>query len=66
LGKLQIVSEDAVESTLTQARFDVCLIDEGAVKNAAQLICYLHEHIVDIQLIAFTNTLSWKKARAII
>lgn len=66
LGELRVVSEDTAESTLKQERFDVCLIDEGVVYNAAQLISYLHKHSVGIQIIAFTATPTWKRAKDIL
>jgi DNA-binding NarL/FixJ family response regulator len=63
LGKLTVVSEERTHQELSQQRYDVIIIDAGAVQDAASLVSRLRDVQPASRVIVATASPTWQRAR---
>jgi DNA-binding response OmpR family regulator len=65
LGKLHIVSEDDAVQAVTQNRYDVVIIDAGAVNDAVLLTSRLRAQRPGLRVVIATASPTWTRARQV-
>jgi|GEM_PF-789434 len=63
LGKLQVVSEQAVTESGMHPRSDVIIIDAGVVGDAVKLVSLLRQQQPQARIIVATASPTWQRAR---
>jgi len=63
LGKLQLVPEKDAIQTIVENRYDLVMVDAGAVQEAASLVSNLRVTRSDLRIVVFTSSPTWRRAR---
>lgn len=66
LGKLWIVSEEEAVRAVSESRYDVVIIDAGAVRDAASLVSRLREQQPQARIIVATASPTWQRSREVL
>jgi len=66
LGSVQIVFEDDVDSRVSEASFDLIVLDACAVKDSAMLVSQLCSLRPRLRILVTTAAPNWREARDIL
>lgn len=66
LGEWRILPEREAVNAISRHRYDLVIIDAGAVRNAASLVSRLQAKQVDLRTVVFTSSPTWQRAREVL
>jgi len=63
MGDLYAVPEEDAVRSVAESRYDVVMVDAGAVQEATRIVYLLRATRADLRVVVFTSSPTWRRAR---